>query len=208
MGDRGAAVTARGFLRHGSNAVLLAVIAGIAAAFATRTVAFSIGGALIGALIFFTSEYTTHRFLFHAPPARMRWVLALQHRLHYDHHVDPAKLELLFLPLWFTVPVTALYYGIYVAITRNPALALSLTFGSLTALTYYEWVHYVAHVPFVPVTPFGRWMKKYHLWHHFKNEQLWFGVTNPSMDVLMRTYRHVQDAKRSESVRELWKPGL
>ena len=53
-------------------------------------------------------------------------------------------------------------------------------------------------------TRFGRWVKKYHLWHHFKNEQLWFGVTNPSMDVLGRTYRRVEDVERSPNVRILF----
>ena len=153
----------------------------------------------------FGSEYTTHRFLFHAQPSKIGWVLKLQHRLHYDHHIDPPKLDLLFLPLWFTIPVTVIFYGVYLAIARNAALALSLTFGSLVALAYYEWVHYVAHIPFTPVTPFGRWIKKYHLWHHFKNEHLWFGVTNPSVDVLMRTYRNVQDVERSTTVREIWR---
>jgi sterol desaturase/sphingolipid hydroxylase (fatty acid hydroxylase superfamily) len=77
-----------------------------------------------------------------------------------------------------------------------------LTFGSVLALTYYEWVHYVAHIPFTPVTPFGRWMKKYHLWHHFKNEHLWFGVTSPSMDFVMATYQPVNEAERSATVRQ------
>jgi 4-hydroxysphinganine ceramide fatty acyl 2-hydroxylase len=183
----------------------MAVIFVLAALFAFGAVHFSWQGALIGAAVFFTSEYTTHRFLFHAHPSSKAWLLKLQHRLHYDHHIDPAKLELLFLPPWFTVPVTLSYYGIYLAITRSPALAFSLTFGSLAALTYYEWVHYIAHIPFNPVTPFGRWIKKYHLWHHFKNERLWFGVTNPSMDFLMRTYQPVSAAERSDTVREIWK---
>jgi hypothetical protein len=195
----------RAFFAHGSNAVLATAVCVPAALFAAGAVPFFWAGALIGALVFFTSEYTTHRFLFHARPSRFGWLLKLQHRLHYDHHIDPPKLELLFLPLWFTIPVTVLYYGVYLAITRNQALALSLMFGSLAALAYYEWVHYVAHVPFVPVTPFGRWIKKYHLWHHFKNEHLWYGVTNPSMDFIMRTYQRVDEVKRSGTVREIFK---
>ena len=75
--------------------------------------------------------------------------------------------------------------------------------GAVLALLYYEWVHYVAHIPFVPRTPFGRWIKKYHLWHHFKNERLWFGVTNPAIDLVVRTYRRVEDAERSGSTRVL-----
>jgi hypothetical protein len=192
----------RAFFVHGSNAVLAAVIAALTALFAFGTVHFYPAAAAIGALAFFTSEYTTHRFLFHASPASVEWLRKLQHRLHYDHHIDPSELHLLVLPVWFTVPVTLLYYGVYLAITRNAALALSLTSGSLAALAYYEWVHYVAHIPFTPVTPFGRWMKKYHLWHHFKNEHLWFGVTNPSMDFLMTTYQPVNEAERSATVRQ------
>ncbi len=193
------------FLRHGSNAVLaLAVAAGIVI-FALGVAPFSLVAALIGAAVFFVSEYTTHRFLFHAQPSAMQWLRKLQHRLHYDHHIDPPKLELLFLPLWFVIPTALVYYGVFLAITRNPALALSLTFGSICALLYYEWVHYVAHIPFDPVTPFGRYVKKYHLWHHFKNERYWYGVTNPSMDFAGATYRDVDAVERSTTVREIWR---
>jgi sterol desaturase/sphingolipid hydroxylase (fatty acid hydroxylase superfamily) len=65
-------------------------------------------------------------------------------------------------------------------------------------------VHYVAHIPFVPRTRFGRYVKKYHLWHHYKNETLWFGVTNPSMDFVGRTYRAVAEVERSASTRVLF----
>ncbi len=67
----------------------------------------------------------------------------------------------------------------------------------MLGLLWYEWVHYVAHIAYVPRTPFGRWIKKYHLWHHFKNERLWFGVTNPSMDFFGRTYARVDEVDRS-----------
>ncbi|HEY4439662.1 MAG TPA: sterol desaturase family protein, partial [Candidatus Elarobacter sp.] len=111
---------------------------------------------------------------------------------------------LLFLPLWFAVPVTLVTAGIYFAVTRDLALTGALLLGSLLGLTYYEWVHYVAHIPFAPRTPLGRYVKKYHLWHHYKNETLWFGVTNPSMDFAGRTYRRVDDVERSASTRVLF----
>ena len=193
------------FVRHGSNAVLLAGVAAIAVIFAMHGLAFAWAGAVLGAVLFFASEYSTHRFLFHARPSKAQWLLKLQHRLHYDHHIDPPKLDLLFLPLWFVIPTALAYFGIYLAITRNLSLAMSLLFGSILALAFYEWVHYVAHIPFVPKTPMGRYMKKYHLWHHFKNEHLWYGVTNPSMDHLMRTYRAVDSVERSTTVREIWR---
>ncbi len=193
------------FFRHGSNSILVLAAVAAIAAFVLGAVPFSLAGVLIGAAVFFVSEYTTHRFMFHAKPSTIPFVLKLQHRLHYDHHIDPPKIELLFLPWWFVIPTVLVYYGIFLAIVRNPALAFSLAFGSLCALLYYEWVHYVAHIPFNPVTPFGRYVKKYHLWHHFKNEHFWYGVTNPSMDFAGATYRDVESVERSTSAREIWR---
>ena len=195
------------FWRHGSNTLLLAIALALAGLFATHTLGFgaaSVAAIAIGALVFFVSEYTTHRFMLHAPPHKNAFVLRLQHRLHYDHHVDPGRLELLFLPMWFVVPVAALTLGIYLAATRNVNVSAALLLGSVLGLLWYEWVHYVAHIPFVPKTPFGRWIKKYHLRHHFKNERMWFGVTNPSMDLAWRTYARVDEIDRSETTRVLF----
>jgi hypothetical protein len=195
------------FWRHGSNTVLLLAAVVLVALFAIRELAFApilFGAVAIGALVFFVSEYTTHRFMLHAPPSKNAFVLKLQHRLHYDHHVEPARLDLLFLPLWFAIPVAALTLAIYFAITRNLSTSAALLLGSVLGLLWYEWVHYVAHIPYVPKTPFGRWIKKYHLWHHYKNERMWFGVTNPSMDFVGRTYARVDDVERSGSTRVLF----
>ena len=73
----------------------------------------------------------------------------------------------------------------------------------MLGLIHYEWVHYVAHIPYRPVTRFGRWMKKYHLWHHFKNEHYWFGVSNPVLDAVHRTYRDPEAVPRSTTARVL-----
>jgi hypothetical protein len=195
------------FWRHGSNTVLLLAAVALVGLFAAHVLAFTpllLGAVAIGALVFFVSEYTTHRFMLHAPPSKNAFVLKLQHRLHYDHHVEPARLDLLFLPLWFAIPVATLTLAIYYAITRDPSTSGALLLGSVLGLLWYEWVHYVAHIPYFPKTPFGRWIKKYHLWHHFKNERMWFGVTNPSMDFVGRTYARVDDIERSASTRVLF----
>lgn len=173
------------FFRHGScAAIALAIVAGVAI-FAAGFVAFRPLAAVIGALVFFVSEYITHRFVFHGAPSRVPWILKLQHRLHYDHHIDPPALELLFLPLWFVVPMALVYFGAFSLITHSAALAASALFGVLCATFYYEWVHYVAHVPFTPVTPIG--------------------VSNPSMDFVGATYRNQEQVERSTTVREIWR---
>ena len=195
------------FLRHGSNTLLLVLAAALTLLFAARELSFAAASVLAvagGALVFFVSEYTTHRFMFHAPPQKNPFILRLQHRLHYDHHIAPGELNLLFLPVWFVIPVAALTFAIYFAATRTWSTSAALLHGSVLGLLWYEWVHYVAHIDVVPRTRFGRWIKKYHLWHHFKNERMWFGVTNPSMDLVGRTYAQVAEVERSSTTRVLF----
>ena len=93
----------------------------------------------------------------------------------------------------------------YYVLSRSVPVTLSLMFGNLAGLLYYEWVHYVAHIPVTPMTEWGRRMKKHHLRHHYKNEHFWFGVTNPTMDYVGATYRDVESVERSTTVREIWK---
>jgi hypothetical protein len=200
-----------GFFRHGSNAALASAVAAFGVARLLGGPKPVLPAAACGAALFFATEYGTHRFLFHARPSNVAAIRRLQHRLHYDHHIDPAKLELLFLPLWYVVPNLAIAGAAYAALSRDRDVTASLALGNVLALLYYEWVHYVAHVPYRPVTSFGRWIRKYHLLHHFKNEKRWFGVTNPAFDALWGTYASPADVERSETTRllfpEAFRPG-
>jgi len=193
------------FLRHGSNLLLAGGIVGFALAGLSGRVVFAPLMLALGVVLFFASEYGTHRFVLHARPAPQPFVRRLQDRLHYDHHAEPERLDLLFLPPWFLLPVLAAFATVYWAISRSPGMTAALVFGNLLGLLYYEWVHYIAHIPFRPRTPFGRWIKKYHLWHHFKSERFWFGVTNPLPDLAAGTFRRVEDVERSPHVRALFR---
>jgi hypothetical protein len=193
----------RTFLRHGSNLWLVLALVALAIGFAAGRVEFRPLWIVIGALTFYVSEYGFHRFAFHAAPSRFAFVRRLQHRLHYDHHVEPDRLDLLFLPLWFLGPnlvITALIFAaLFGAAVVGPAM-----FGVLLAILHYEWVHYVAHIPYQPRTRAGRFIKQYHLRHHFISEKFWFGVSNPSMDIVGGTYRAPREVERSGSVRQLF----
>lgn len=194
----------REFLKHGSNAVLIVSAASICAAAVIGQLQLRLLWVLGGALLFYSAEYGTHRFLFHAPPSTFPFILRLQRRLHYDHHVEPHRLDLLFLPLWYVAPNFAIISLIAWALLPGWNEVMSLVLGAMLALLHYEWVHYIAHIPYRPHTAFGRWMKKYHLWHHFKNEHYWFGVSNPTMDFVYRTYKSPDKVARSTSARELY----
>jgi hypothetical protein len=152
--------------------------------------------------LFYLSEYGMHRFAFHAPPAPWPFVRRMQHRLHYDHHVEPSRLDLLFLPLWFLAPALALT-SIGVALVLGKSAAGGVMLGVVLAILHYEWVHYVAHIPYQPRTRIGRWLKTYHLRHHFVSEKEWFGVSNPSLDLAFGTFRDPSEVKKSATVRKL-----
>src|SRR6202451_4619108 len=123
------------FLRHGSVAALLAGVAVLGLAFLSSCIQPRLVLILLGALLFYLSEYGMHRFAFHAPP--LSWPLArrLQHRLHYDHHVEPGRLDLLFLPIWFLVPNLAIATAL-LALAFGAEASLSVLFGILVVILH------------------------------------------------------------------------
>lgn len=157
----------------------------------------------LGILGYILIEYLTHRFLFHMKPPQNPTMLKFMKRIHYDHHVKPKELELLFLPVWYSFPNMAVAGGAAYWVTGNAATTFAFMTGVVGTLLYYEWTHFVAHRPIKPLTPWGRWMKKVHLWHHYKNERFWFGVTNPLFDVMMGTFKDEKEVEKSETARNL-----
>lgn len=200
MRAKGAREQAREWLGHGSNLMVLAMLVGLLVAMPPGRLLALAPWALLGFALFPGIEYALHRFVLHARPSKHAWFKRMQRRLHYDHHKAPERLELLFLPFWVTLPLAALGGGFYRLLAGSWSVALAILFGSLSGLLWYEWVHYRAHIPNAPKTPWGRWMKKYHLWHHFKHEGYWFGVTSPGVDWLAGTYRAVERVPRSPTV--------
>ena len=191
------------FLRHGSVAALVAGVVVEALAFLFGWIAINPVLIVLGALMFYFSEYGMHRFAFHAPPLSWPRLRKLQHRLHYDHHVEPNRLDLLFLPIWFLLPNLALATGLFALILGAEA-SWSALFGMMLAILHYEWVHYVAHIPYQPRTRLGRWIKQYHLRHHFISEKHWFGVSNPTLDRVFGTFRDPAEVEKSGTTRKLY----
>jgi 4-hydroxysphinganine ceramide fatty acyl 2-hydroxylase len=193
----------RVFVGHGAVAALLAGVISETLLWLIGVIALQPLMVALGALLFYLSEYGMHRFAFHAPPLPWPLLRKLQHRLHYDHHVEPNRLDLLFLPLWFLVPNLAVAAAL-VALLFGTSAVFSALLGMMLAILHYEWVHYVAHIPYQPRTRFGRWIKQYHLRHHFVSEKHWFGVSNPALDGVFRTFRGPAANEKSATTRNLY----
>jgi 4-hydroxysphinganine ceramide fatty acyl 2-hydroxylase len=191
------------FFRHGATAALTLTVAGLALAWLLGGVTFWLPEIVLGAALFYLSEYFMHRFAFHARPMPWTFARKLQHRLHYDHHSEPGRLDLLFLPLWFLAPNLVVTAALVALILGVHAVA-SVMLGVMLAVLQYEWTHYVAHIPYLPRTSVGRWLKQYHLRHHFLSEKDWFGVSNPSLDIVFGTFRDPKDATKSPTTRKLY----
>ncbi|AQQ52334.1 sterol desaturase family protein [Planococcus lenghuensis] len=160
---------------------------------------------VIGMSAYALSEYMVHRFLFHMKTPSNPLLLKTIKRLHFDHHADPNNLHLLFLPLWFSLPNFLIASALFLAAEDSFTLTAAFLTGVMTYFLYYEWKHYVAHKPIQPRTAVGKQVKKAHLWHHFKNENYWYGVTHTSVDKTLGTYRDQTTVKKSETARNLEK---
>ncbi|WP_314588129.1 sterol desaturase family protein [Paenibacillus terrigena] len=158
---------------------------------------------VIGMVAYAAAEYFTHRFLFHMKTPKKPFYLNLIKRLHYDHHVHPNELHLLFLPLWYSLPNITIAGTIAYFISTSLAITNAFIAGVILFLLFYEWKHYIAHRPITPFSPWGRWMKKIHLWHHYKNENYWYGVTNPVLDYALGTFEDHNKVKLSQTARNL-----
>lgn len=142
-------------------------------------------GFVVGLIAFYFIEYFVHRFVLHGYFKRIMPKAYEGHMLHHNHPVDT---EYLLTPNSYNVPYYMLFWAVLLLGTRNAHVTAAFIAGVSIFQLYYEWAHFVAHRPIIPRTPWGKWMKKYHLLHHFKDGDYWFGVTNPTLDMVAGTH--------------------
>lgn len=136
-------------------------------------------------------EWIIHVVILHWRPRSVgRFVVdPLLARKHREHHCEPRKVELIFIP-WQTLP-WVIPTAVAVAFVAFPRLGLGLTYlVVLTALGLaYEWTHYLIHTDYKPKSSVYRSVWRNHRRHHFKNEHYWFTVTTTgTADRLLGTY--------------------
>lgn len=138
-----------------------------------------------GIVAFIFIEYAAHRFILHG--VLSRW-MPKAYKGHEDHHDHPTDMVYLLTPNAYNVPNHILICVLAWIITGSLHLGSAILVGLSLYHLYYEWSHYISHRAIVPFTPWGKWMKKYHLRHHFKSPHHWYGVTNPMIDIFVGTY--------------------
>ena len=159
--------------------------------------------ALIGVQPFF--EWIFHVHVLHYRPVRIlgRTIDFELARKHREHHADPTDVALVFVPLRSLLGLMAVFTALALLLAPTPPLALTVISGAAALLLLYEWTHYLIHSRYRPKTRLFRALWRAHRLHHYKNEQYWFGVTNPAADYVLRTAPDPAAVPRSPTARDL-----
>lgn len=137
-----------------------------------------------GAMAFWTFfEYLMHRFVFHMVSERPR-VQHFIYILHGNHHEYPRDKERLFMPPVPSLILAAVLFAIFYLLLRDNAYAFFP--GFLLGYLIYGSMHYAIHA----WNPPFKWMKpvwRNHHLHHYKNDDMGFGVSSSFWDVVFHT---------------------
>jgi len=155
----------------------------------------------IAAMLFLTFfEYLMHRFVFHFVSENPR----IQHYiyiLHGNHHEFPRDKERLFMPPVPSLILAAIIFGLFYVILRENTFAFFP--GFLLGYLIYGSMHYAIHA----WNPPFKWMKpvwRNHHLHHYKSEEMGFGVSSSFWDRVFGTRFDLKKEKEDkEKVKEL-----
>jgi len=144
---------------------------------------------VVGLLLWTLGEYTLHRFLFHHHPTSPR-----QERIfflfHGVHHAQPQDKTRLVMPFPVSIPMAILFIGLFYLILgvllKVPQWVAPLTAGFLVGYLAYDLIHYATH-HFSMRRGYARYLKRYHMAHHYKNPDARFGVSSPVWDWVFGT---------------------
>ena len=132
------------------------------------------------------------------------WFLNFMEKLHYGHHKNPNNVSLIFAPIMAIVILYAFMFLVFYAISRNLDMSLTFLFSVVCYYLHYEWMHLGHHIAgYNHIMPWSKTLKKVHLFHHFKNENYWWGITNILGDIILGTYKKHEEVERSETVNDI-----
>lgn len=146
-------------------------------------------GFITGLFLWTLAEYTLHRFLFHHHPTTPR-----QERIfflfHGIHHAAPQDKTRLVMPFPVSIPLALVFVGLFYLVLgvlfKAPQWVAPLTAGFLVGYLAYDLTHYATH-HFPMRSGYAKYIKRYHMQHHYKDPDTRFGVSSPVWDWVFRT---------------------
>ena len=137
-----------------------------------------------GILLWTFTEYILHRYVFHfaAKSSAGKYFVFLFHGLHHDDPQDPTRLVMPPVP---AILIVMLLWGLFSLLFPVQYLEVIMAYFLIGYLCY-DYIHYATH-HFAMTSKVGRYLRKYHLQHHFSGERSKYGVSSPLWDYIFRT---------------------
>jgi len=146
-------------------------------------------GFLIGLFLWTLTEYNLHRFVFHFR-ARNQWQERILFLFHGVHHAQPQCRTRLVMPPAVSIPLALIFYGLFYLIIGKVLSASTwidpIFSGFLAGYLIYDLTHYATH-HFPMRSGFLKFLKRYHMQHHYKTPDKRFGVSSPLWDIVYGT---------------------
>ena len=143
-----------------------------------------LGIGVLGLVTWTLTEYCLHRFVFHYP-ARSRAGKWFVYLFHGNHHDDPRDKTRLVMPPAGAIPIMAALFFLFGLVIPAPWIE---PFGAFFIVGYliYDYIHYATH-HFRMKNPVAKYLRRYHLKHHFSGERGRYGVSSPLWDIVFGT---------------------
>ena len=148
----------------------------------------------IGLVSWSVFEYIMHRFIFHYD-ARSRLGRKFLYHAHVAHHENATAQNGISSSLILGIPIGVAYWLLAWVATGSWVPASWLFIGLATGFFGYKWVHFQCHHRHSRSWPL-RYLRHYHLLHHYKTPGLRFGVTSPCLDFVFGTFRALSPGPR------------
>lgn len=144
---------------------------------------------LIGVFLWTFAEYNLHRFVFHFR-AKTPWQERIIYLFHGIHHHQPQCKTRLVMPPAVSIPMSLVFYGLFWLIFARllglPNWVGPVVSGFTIGYLFYDLTHYATH-HFPMRRGIFKYLKRYHMMHHFKTPDDRFGVSSPLWDVVYGT---------------------
>ena len=141
-------------------------------------------GFLVGLAIWTFVEYNIHRFLFHFTPHNA-WQQRIVFLFHGVHHAQPRLKTRLVMPPVVSIPMSAVFLLLYTFIFSNllgqPQWVGPVAAGFTVGYLAYDLIHYATH-HLAMRHGYFKYLKRYHMLHHYKTPEARFGVSSPFWD--------------------------
>ena len=137
-----------------------------------------------GMILWTFTEYVLHRFVFHwnANSRAGKYFVFLFHGLHHDDPQDPTRLVMPPVPAILIVSLLWMFFSLIFPYKYIDVIMAFFLIGYLC----YDYIHYATH-HFPMTSPIGKYLRKYHLQHHYSGEQSKYGVSSPLWDYIFGT---------------------